>query len=83
VDVAGGRADLFIGVRADVFHEEIEDARVALEHAEQLQGAVFRMDLGFWRRRRYRRRFDDQAEFRKNVIGQFAGKEEREKGSES
>ena len=49
VDVAGGRADLFIGVGRNVFHEEVQNARVALQNSEQLEGAIFRRDDRRWR----------------------------------
>jgi len=82
VDVAGGGANLVIGVRADVFHEEVEDARVALEHAEELERTVFGFDLGFRRRGRDGRGLNDEAELGNEVVGQFSAEKKGEKGAE-
>src|ERR1022692_2457369 len=38
VQAAHGGADLIVVKRGDVFHEEVEEARVALEDGEELQG---------------------------------------------
>jgi len=82
VDVAGGCADLVIGIRADVFHEEIEDAGVALEHAEELERTVFGFDLDFRRRGRDGRGFNDETELGNEVVGQFSAEKKGEKGAE-
>jgi len=80
VDVAGGCADLLVGVGGDIFHEEIEDAPISLEDAEELERAIFGRD-GRGRRglRRGRRGFGGEAELRDHVVGQFAAEQEREK----
>ncbi len=73
VDFAGSRADLFIGIGGDIFHEEIEYSGIALQHAKHLERAVFRGDYG--RRRRLGRRgwrFGREAEFRYQIFRQLA-----------
>jgi hypothetical protein len=40
MDGAHCGTDLIIGVRADVLHQEIDPARVALQNAQDLQSAV-------------------------------------------
>ena len=42
VQAADGGADLIVGVGGDVFHEEVDEARIALQDGEDLQGAVGR-----------------------------------------
>ncbi len=46
VQFAHGRADLVVGVAGDVFHQEVHQARIALQDAEHLQGAVGSLDGG-------------------------------------
>ena len=40
VDVAHGRADLVVGERGDIFHQEVHQATFALQDPEDLQRAV-------------------------------------------
>ena len=40
VQFAHGRADLVVGIGGDILHQEIHQARIALQDAENLQGAV-------------------------------------------
>ena len=40
VQAADGGADLVVGVGGDVLHEEVDEAGVALQDGEDLQGAV-------------------------------------------
>ncbi len=63
VDIARGGAHLLVGVRADVFHEEVENPGVALQNSEQLQRAVFGLNLGFRRRYRRGRNFGRKVQF--------------------
>ena len=42
VEFADGGADLIVGVGGDVLHQEVDEARVALQDAEDLQRAVGR-----------------------------------------
>jgi hypothetical protein len=83
MDIASRSADLFIGVGRDVFHEEVENAGVALENAEQLQRTV--RGFHFRRGRLGRRglRFGGEAEFGDQVRGQFASEQKREECAES
>jgi hypothetical protein len=37
---ADGGADLVVGIRSDVFQDEVQKAGIALEDGEDLQGAV-------------------------------------------
>ena len=46
VQFADGGADLVVGVGGDVFHQEVHQARIALQDAEHLQGAVGGLDGG-------------------------------------
>jgi len=79
VDIAGGGADLLIGIRAQVLHEKIENTGVALQNSKQLERSILGLDFGFRRGRRNRRGLDDQVEFGGQIIGQHTGEKEREK----
>ena len=46
VEFADGSADLIVGVIANVFHQKVDQARIALENAEKLEGAVRRRTRG-------------------------------------
>ena len=78
-------ADLFVFIRGDVFHEEVDDARVALQDAEDLQRAVRGLEHGRRRRRGLLRldRFGREAKVRDELRIQRAAEEEREETTES
>ena len=46
VQFADGGADLVVGIAGDVFHQEVDQAGIALQDAEKLQGAVGGADGG-------------------------------------
>ena len=39
-------ADLVVGIRCNIFHQEVDPARIALQDAEYLERAVTYIDLG-------------------------------------
>src|SRR5579863_2140392 len=47
LDVAHRRADLVVGERADVFHQKVDQARVALQDREDLDSAIGGTGNGF------------------------------------
>ena len=76
VQIADGRAHLIVGVGADIFHEKVDQARVALQNSQDLERAVGglgcangggglggRLALLLWRKTKLLR----------DVGGQFAG----------
>ncbi len=86
VNITRRRADLIVGIGGDVFHEEVEDAGLALQEPEKLKRAVSRFDLGrgrfggdFWRGRLFR----GKAQVGDQVVGQLAPEEKREKCAKS
>ena len=80
VHAADGCADLIVGIGADVFHEEIDQARIALEDLQDLQGSVAGFDFGKldYRRGLYFRKAIGSGD----VFGQNAGEEQREEAAE-
>lgn len=84
--IARGGAHLFVRIRGDIFHEEIQHASFALQHSEKLQGPVGGFDLGRWgfgRGFRRGRGFGREAELGDQVRRQLAPEQKREEGAES
>jgi putative phosphoribosyl transferase len=52
VQIAHGRAHLVVRIGGNIFHQEIDEARVPLQDPQNLQGAVGR--FGLWRGGRFR-----------------------------
>ena len=52
VQAAHGRSHLVVGIGRDVFHDEVDQARIALQDGENLQRAVGGADHGSCGRRR-------------------------------
>ena len=57
------------------------DMRIALQDAEQLEGAVFGLDLRLGRRRRYGSGLDDEAKLRDHVVRQLTAEKKGKKGA--
>ena len=55
MQAANGRADLIVRVAGDVFHQEVDQARITLQDREHLKSSVAGAHLGF--RLRCGRRF--------------------------
>ncbi len=74
VDVAGRGANLLVCIRADVLHEEIKNAGVALQNSKKLQGAIGGFDFGCgWLGGRFGhgRGFNNQAKFGDEIFRQL------------
>ena len=74
MDVAGGGAHLIVSVRADVLHEEIKNAGVALQDSKELQCAIGGFDFGCGRlggRFGHGRGFSDEAKFGDQIFRQL------------
>ena len=69
VHVARGGADLLIGIRRQVFHEEVQNPALPLEDAEQLQGPILISDRRWRRGRRWD--FGRKSEVRDNIFRQL------------
>ena len=83
VDIARGRAYLIVAVGVDIFHEEIQNAGIALQYSEKLKGAVFRLYFGFRSRNRHGGWLHDQTKRGEHVARQCAAEKKRKKCAKS
>jgi len=86
VHVARGGTDLFIGVGSQILHKEIQGPGVTLEHAEQLECTVGRLDLrlrGCGRDRFRQRSGVNQAEGRGEILRELTRKQKSKEGLKS
>jgi hypothetical protein len=75
-----GGSDLIVGIRADVFHKEVDEPGVPLQDVKDLQSAIADIDFRWCDHgNRFRLAI---AEFQSNVFGQYAGKENGKKAPE-
>src|SRR5580704_6146106 len=82
---ADGRADLFVLIRRNIFHQEIHDTRIALQDAQNLQSAVRRLEDRRWGCGRFWGlcRFRRQSKLRNQLRAQRAAEEKRKETTES
>ena len=83
MEFAHGGAHLIVRVLADVFHQEVHQAGIALQDAEELQGAIRGRPGWRGRRRnlRRRRRALRQTEVRNQFRGKLTAEQKGEKTS--
>lgn len=67
MEAANGRSDLIVGISGDVFHEEIDQARIALKDLQDLKRAITGLD--FWLL--YRRRNGNRLSFREAKVSSY------------
>src|SRR5581483_8267591 len=81
--VAHGGSDLLIGVGGNIFHQKIDQARVALKDGKNLDGSIGRTGLRFRRRGGAHRHHLGIAERLRDVGRQIASEEDGEESSKS
>jgi len=83
VHVAHRGADLRVGIRGQVLHEEVHEPSVALEEGEKLRGAMPRIRRRWWwRRRRWGHPLGRPHHGGLHIVWQLAAAENREPRAE-